>query len=119
MSGFLPDYARAEIRVSPNFGPRRDGLARRHDRPALYRDGDRAVAEEWLCDPVSEVSSHYLVHEDGSVVQMVRESDRAWHAGRGSWRGRSDVNSCSIGIEVANPGHATAIRISRCSRSMR
>jgi N-acetylmuramoyl-L-alanine amidase len=106
MSGFLPDYPRAEIRVSPNFGPRRDG--QRADMIVLHYTGMETAqsAEEWLCDPVSEVSSHYLVHEDGSVVQMVRESDRAWHAGHGSWRGKSDVNSCSIGIEVANPGHA-------------
>jgi N-acetylmuramoyl-L-alanine amidase len=106
MSGFLPDYSRAEIRVSPNFGPRRDG--QRADMIILHYTGMEAgpSAEEWLCDPVSEVSSHYLVNEDGSVLQMVRESDRAWHAGRGSWRGRSDVNSFSIGIEVANPGHA-------------
>jgi N-acetylmuramoyl-L-alanine amidase len=106
MSGFLPDYSRAEIRVSPNFGPRRDG--QRPDMIILHYTGMEPgpSAEEWLCDPVSEVSSHYLVNEDGSVLQMVRESDRAWHAGHGSWRGRSDVNSFSIGIEVANPGHA-------------
>ena len=62
-------------------------------------------AEDWLCNPVSEVSSHYLVHEDGRIVQMVRESDRAWHAGVSSWHGRGDVNSRSVGIEIANPGH--------------
>ena len=64
-----------------------------------------AGAEAWLCDPASEVSSHYLVHEDGRIVQMVRESDRAWHAGKGSWFGRADINSCSVGIEIVNPGH--------------
>ena len=103
MSGFLPDYSRAEIRVSPNFGPRRDG--QRPDMIILHYTGMEPgpSAEEWLCDPVSEVSSHYLVNEDGSVLQMVRESDRAWHAGHGSWRGRSDVNSFSIGIERGLP----------------
>jgi N-acetylmuramoyl-L-alanine amidase len=106
MSGFLPDYDRADVRVSPNFGPRREGL--RPDIILIHYTGMEtgASAEAWLCDPVSEVSCHYLVHEDGSIVQMVRETDRAWHAGRGSWRGRTDINSCSIGIEVANPGHA-------------
>lgn len=64
-----------------------------------------AAAEAWLCDPVSEVSSHYLVHEDGRIVQMVRECDRAWHAGKSSWRGMADINSHSIGIEIVNPGH--------------
>ena len=96
--------------MSPNFGPRRDGL--RPDMIVLHYTGMATgpAAEAWLCDPVSEVSSHYLVHEDGSVVQMVRESDRAWHAGRGSWRGGTDINSCSIGIEIVNPGHAYGYR---------
>jgi len=106
MSGFSADHVGAEVRVSPNFGPRRDGL--RPDIIVIHYTGMEtgASAEAWLCDPVSEVSSHYLVHEDGSIVQMVRESDRAWHAGQGSWRGRTDINSRSIGIEVANGGHA-------------
>ncbi|TIT52521.1 MAG: N-acetylmuramoyl-L-alanine amidase, partial [Mesorhizobium sp.] len=69
-----------------------------------------AGAEAWLCDPASEVSSHYLVHEDGRIVQMVRESDRAWHAGKSSWFGRSDINSCSVGIEIVNPGHSLGYR---------
>ena len=105
MSGFLPDYDRAEVRVSPNFGPRRDGM--RPDLILLHYTGMATgdSAEAWLCDPASEVSSHYLVHEDGRVVQMVRERDRGWHAGKSSWQGQTDINSCSIGIEVVNPGH--------------
>src|SRR6202044_2690004 len=53
----------------------------------------------------SEVSAHYLVFEDGRVVQMVPEARRAWHAGASYWAGETDINSCSIGIEIANPGH--------------
>ncbi|TPK79745.1 N-acetylmuramoyl-L-alanine amidase [Mesorhizobium sp. B2-4-18] len=106
MSGFLPDEPSAEVRVSPNFGPRRD--AQKPDMIVLHYTGmaTGAAAEAWLCDPASEVSSHYLVHENGHVVQMVRESDRAWHAGQSSWFGRTDINSCSIGIEIVNPGHS-------------
>ena len=106
MSGFLPDEASAEVRVSPNFGPRREVLG--PDMIVLHYTGmaTGAGAEAWLCDPASEVSSHYLVHEDGRIVQMVRESDRAWHAGKSSWFGRTDINSCSVGIEIANPGHS-------------
>jgi N-acetylmuramoyl-L-alanine amidase len=106
MSGFLPDQAGAEVRVSPNFGPRRDIAA--PDMIVLHYTGMASgdAAEAWLCNPASEVSSHYLVHEDGHVVQMVRESDRAWHAGKSSWHGRTDINSCSVGIEIVNPGHA-------------
>lgn len=105
MSGFQPDHAGAQVRVSPNFGPRRDGF--RADMIILHYTGMETgdAAEAWLCDPASEVSSHYLVHEDGRVVQMVRESDRAWHAGKSSWRGVTDINSCSVGIEIVNPGH--------------
>ncbi|MFD2055689.1 N-acetylmuramoyl-L-alanine amidase [Mesorhizobium calcicola] len=106
MSGFLPDEPSAEVRVSPNFGPRRDTF--RPDMIVLHYTGmsTGAGAEAWLCDPASEVSSHYLVHENGHVVQMVRESDRAWHAGKSSWFGRADINSCSVGIEIVNPGHS-------------
>jgi len=106
MSGFASEHEGADVRVSPNFGPRRDGLTA--DCIILHYTGMESgeAAERWLCDPASEVSSHYLVHEDGRVVQMVREADRAWHAGRSSWRGRTDINSCSVGIEIANPGHA-------------
>ncbi|RAZ88146.1 N-acetylmuramoyl-L-alanine amidase [Mesorhizobium hawassense] len=106
MSGFLPDQPGAEVRVSPNFGPRRETL--RPDMIVLHYTGMATgeSAEAWLCDPASEVSSHYLVHEDGRIIQMVRESDRAWHAGKSSWFGRTDINSCSVGIEIVNPGHS-------------
>lgn len=104
MSGFSPDHRGAEVRLSPNFGARREGM--RPDCLILHYTGMETgmAAENWLCAPESEVSAHYLVHEDGRVVQMVRESDRAWHAGRASWKGLSDVNSFSIGIEIVNAG---------------
>lgn len=103
---FEPDFAGALVRPSPNFGGRREWA--RPDMIVLHYTGMQTglSAEDWLCDPISEVSSHYLVHEDGGVVQMVREADRAWHAGRSLWRGRTDINSASIGIEIVNPGHA-------------
>jgi N-acetylmuramoyl-L-alanine amidase len=63
------------------------------------------AALERLRSPGSEVSAHYLVFEDGRIVQLVQESRRAWHAGAASWAGQTDINSCSIGIEIANPGH--------------
>ena len=48
-----------------------------------------AVALDRLCAPGSEVSAHYLVLEDGRVIQMVPESRRAWHAGRFVLGGRN------------------------------
>ena len=58
----------------------------------------------WLTTPESNVSCHYLIAEDGEIFQMVREADRAWQAGLSSWQGDTDINSASIGIEIANGG---------------
>ena len=66
---------------------------------------DPNAALALLTSSGSEVSAHYFVFEDGRVVQMVEESRRAWHAGVSYWAGETDINSCSIGIEIANPGH--------------
>ena len=104
MSDFAPDHAGAEVRASPNFGPRSEGF--KPEMVVLHYTGMETGggAEAWLCDPASQVSSHYIVHEDGRIVQMVREADRAWHAGKSSWRGVSDINSQSVGIEIVNAG---------------
>jgi N-acetylmuramoyl-L-alanine amidase len=67
-------------------------------------------ALERLCDPAAEVSSHYLVAEDGTVWALVPEEKRAWHAGASFWRGETDVNSASVGIEIVNPGHEFGYR---------
>ena len=66
-------------------------------------DAEEAIAR--LRDPTAKVSCHYLVAEDGTVLHMVAEDKRAWHAGRSHWREVDDVNSASIGIEIVNPGH--------------
>lgn len=71
-------------------------------------DGASAIAR--LRDPEAKVSSHYLVAEDGNVLRLVAEDKRAWHAGRSHWRGITDVNSASIGIEIVNPGHEHGYR---------
>jgi N-acetylmuramoyl-L-alanine amidase len=64
-----------------------------------------AAALDRLRDPAAKVSAHYLVDEDGTIRRLVPEEKRAWHAGRSHWRGITDVNSASIGIEIVNPGH--------------
>ena len=89
---------------SPNFGERRGGA--RVDLVVLHYTAmpSCAAALERLCDPGAEVSAHYLIDGDGSVLSLVDEAARAWHAGAGAWRGAGDVNSRSIGIELANTG---------------
>lgn len=68
------------------------------------------AAIDRLRDPEAKVSAHYLIAEDGQVLQMVAEDKRAWHAGKSRWRGIEDVNSASIGIEIVNPGHEFGYR---------
>lgn len=98
----------ATCRPSPNFGDRRSGPT---DILLLHYTGmpDADQAADWLCNPESEVSSHYFVHEDGTMLQFVPEAARAWHAGAGCWKGESDINSRSIGIEIANAGHPAGL----------
>ena len=93
------------LRASPNHGARRAGAV-----PyvlLLHYTGmpDGASAIDWLCDTRSQVSCHYVVEEDGGVLQLVAEERRAWHAGSSFWAGETDINSVSIGIEIVNPGH--------------
>lgn len=95
---------------SPNHGERKAGgtvdILLVHYTGMLSAD----AALKWLCDPRSNVSSHYFVFEDGRVFRLVDEGRRAYHAGVSSWAGESDVNSRSIGIELANPGHEHGYR---------
>ncbi len=66
-------------------------------------DVEGAIAQ--LCTAGTDVSAHYIVLEDGRIVQCVPEAKRAWHAGVASWAGEEDINSCSIGVEIVNRGH--------------
>ncbi len=89
---------------SPNHGPRR-GIAAPDCVILHYTDMLSAEgALERLCDPAAEVSSHHLVAEDGRIWSLVPETERAWHAGLSCWGGERDMNSRSVGIELANPG---------------
>ncbi len=67
------------------------------------------AARDRLCDASSGVSCHYLVDTDGSITQMVGEELRAWHAGASCWKGETDTNSRSIGIEIHNRATGWAI----------
>ena len=105
MTAFACDFAGALVQASPNHGERAGG--QRPDMIVLHYTGMASAdgALDWLCRDESQVSSHYFVQEDGRIVQLVPEARRAWHAGRSVWKGETDINSRSIGIEIANPGH--------------
>ncbi len=95
---------------SPNHGPRPpDG---RVDILLLHYTGmpSAQAALDRMRDSAAEVSAHYMVDEDGTVYRLVPEDRRAWHAGRSSWSGETDINSASIGIEIVNPGHEFGYR---------
>ena len=94
-----------KVHPSPNHGERKDGKP--PDSLVLHYTGmvDATSALHQLCNPAAQVSSHYLVFEDGRILQLVPEARRAWHAGAGCWQGERDMNSASIGIEIVNPGH--------------
>lgn len=65
--------------------------------------GEAALAR--MCDPQAKVSAHYMVEEDGRIFSLVPEERRAWHAGKSFWKGETDINAVSVGIEIVNPGH--------------
>ncbi|MCY4186172.1 MAG: N-acetylmuramoyl-L-alanine amidase [Rhodobacteraceae bacterium] len=90
---------------SPNYSQRRDNrnpslIVIHYTAMATYE-----LALERLCSPIHEVSSHYLITEKGKVYQLVQDEMRAWHAGAGSWKEQGDINSISLGIELANLGN--------------
>jgi N-acetylmuramoyl-L-alanine amidase len=102
VAGAMPDLPKMIEHPSPNFGPRRENA--RPDMVVLHYTAMESTqaALDRLCDPDFEVSAHYLISEVGQVFALVSEDQRAWHAGSGAWGGVSDVNSRSIGIELAN-----------------
>ena len=93
---------------SPNFDERQTPVTMIVLHYTGMQSAEAAIAR--LCDPAAKVSAHYVVAEDGSVLRLVDETHRAWHAGRSHWRGVDDVNSASIGIEIVNPGHEFGYR---------
>ena len=88
---------------SPNFNDRRFPL----DMLVLHYTGmgTSESALKRMCDEDAQVSAHYMVDEYGRIFQLVAEDKRAWHAGVSVWQGDEDLNSRSIGIEIANGGH--------------
>ena len=101
-------------RPSPNHDSRGEAIGGppRIDMLVLHYTGMQSAeaALDRLCDPAAQVSSHYLVDEDGTIWRLVPEERRAWHAGVSFWRGETALNGVSIGVEIVNPGHEWGYR---------
>jgi len=93
---------------SPNHNPRGCGVDMLILHYTGMRNADDALAR--LCAAESKVSAHYMIAENGDVFGLVPEELRAWHTGISRWRGREDLNSASVGIELVNPGHEFGYR---------
>ncbi len=106
-SGTGDELVHAE-RLSPNFNDRKTAITMLVVHYTEMESAEAAI--ERLCDEEAGVSAHYLISEDGVVTRLVPEEKRAWHAGKSYWRGETDVNSASIGIELDHPGHALGYR---------
>lgn len=90
---------------SPNFNERPNGYS--IDCIVLHYTDTSTLQEalDILTDPKCEVSSHYVIDEDGTIYRLVDDEKRAWHAGKSHWQGRDNVNHFSIGIELQNGGY--------------
>ncbi len=95
---------------SPNFDDRPKGT--NINMLVMHYTGMQTgeAAQKHMCDPIAKVSAHYMINEDGSIINLVPEAKRAWHAGISCWRGISSLNDTSVGIEIVNPGHEFGYR---------
>lgn len=102
--------ADAEFIPSPNFTPHcvpftPKGIILHETAGDLSGKGSIA----WLCDPKSQVSAHVVIDREGKITQLVPFDCVAWHAGASEWKGRRNLNTCTIGIEFVNPGRLEKI----------
>jgi N-acetylmuramoyl-L-alanine amidase len=95
-------------RLSPNYDERDAPISMVVIHYTEMESADFAL--DRLTDPEAKVSAHYLISEAGEVTRLVPEDKRAWHAGVSYWRGESDVNAVSVGIELDHPGHRFGYR---------
>jgi N-acetyl-anhydromuramoyl-L-alanine amidase len=110
-------YRFAHRIASPNFGPRPEGAAidlvvvHSISLPPGVYGGDEVQrlftnTLDWEAHPYfktiegMQVSAHFFIRRDGALVQFVSCDERAWHAGPSSYRGRSNCNDDSVGIEL-------------------
>ena len=108
MSGMQIDEFVHAVVPSPNFDERALPISMVVLHYTEMKPVETALGK--MVNPEAKVSAHYMIDEDGTVTSLVPEAKRAWHAGKSYWRGVTDVNSASIGIELVNPGHEWGYR---------
>ena len=91
---------------SPNFGPKKRN-PKKIKFIIFHYTGMKSESDALnrLTDIQSEVSSHYLIKNNGETIKLVPDLYVAWHAGKSSWKDYKSLNQNSIGIEITNPGH--------------
>jgi len=94
------------LNYSPNFNPKKRKASQIKFIIFHYTGMTTESASlNRLTNSQSEVSSHYLIKNNGEVVMMVPDLYIAWHAGKSYWKNLKSLNKNSIGIEISNPGH--------------
>lgn len=100
------DLMSVRFKGSPNYSDRAEkvrAIVLHHTGP-----GDLAHHVKWMRNSKSGVSAHYVVGVSGEIVQLVNTRKKAWHAGSSKAKidgaVRYNLNSCTIGIEMCNPG---------------
>ena len=98
---------KTSLNYSPNFNPKRR-KANQIKFLIFHYTGMRTekAAIKRLTNLKSEVSSHYLIKQNGEIITLVPDLYIAWHAGKSKWKKHEFLNKNSIGIEITNPGHS-------------
>ena len=94
------------LNYSANFNPKKR-ISRQIKFIVFHYTGMKKESDaiNRLTDIQSEVSCHYLIKNNGEIIQLVPNLYIAWHAGNSSWKNYNFLNKNSIGIEITNPGH--------------
>jgi hypothetical protein len=112
----LRPYTGDVVAPSPNRGPRKAEAIKGIVLHGTEDSGNEALTLSWMQSPKSRVSCHLLVSRAGRVTRLVGDQQRAWHAGHSWWRGTSDVNSITLGIEIANRNDGEPFRYEQYRR---
>ena len=94
------------LNYSPNFDPKRRKKSE-IKFIVFHYTGMKTQKEaiNKLLGQYSKVSCHYLIGRNGNIIQLVNENKIAWHAGKSKWKGFTNLNKNSIGVELVNKGH--------------